>query len=118
MARDRAGITQRKLALKAGCPLSTITGIEAGGRMPQIDTIEVLARALGVSSGWLAYGDDDAGTGVELLRQIVPKERVFTRPGDHDWDVWAPLWRTMLPVIPWTGAALQTAAPAEASAEE
>ena len=26
--------------------------------MPQIDTIEVLARALGVSSGWLAYGDD------------------------------------------------------------
>ena len=58
VARDRAGITQRKLALKAGCPLSTITGIEAGGRMPQIDTIEVLARALGVSSGWLAYGDD------------------------------------------------------------
>ncbi len=53
---------------------------------------------------WLAYGDDDAGTGVELLRQIVPKERVFTRPGDHDWDVWAPLWRTMIPVIPWTGA--------------
>lgn len=25
--------------------------------MPQIDTIEVLARALGVSSGWLAYGE-------------------------------------------------------------
>ena len=39
-------------------PFSTITGIGAGGRMPPIDTIEVLARALGVSSGWLAYGDD------------------------------------------------------------
>lgn len=25
--------------------------------MPQIDTIEVLARALGVSAGWLAYGE-------------------------------------------------------------
>lgn len=59
---------------------------------------------------WLAYGDDDAGTSVELLRQIIPQERVYTRPGDHDWDVWAPLWRTMIPAIPWTGAAATTAA--------
>lgn len=66
---------------------------------------------------WLAYGDDDAGTSVELLRQIVPKERVFTRPGDHDWDVWAPLWRTMIPVIPWTGAATPAEAPTETTAE-
>ena len=56
-AREHAGLTQRALAAKSRCTNSTIIEVEAGNRMPQIDTIEVLARALGVSSGWLAYGE-------------------------------------------------------------
>lgn len=57
LAREHAGLTQRALAAKARCTNSTIIEVESGNRMPQIDTIEVLARALGVSSGWLAYGE-------------------------------------------------------------
>jgi transcriptional regulator with XRE-family HTH domain len=57
LAREHAGLSQRALALKARCTNSTIIEVEAGKRMPQIDTIEVLARALGVTAGWLAYGE-------------------------------------------------------------
>jgi len=58
MAREHAGLTQRGLAAAAKCAESLISDIEGNtGRMPQIDTIEVLARVLGVSPGWLAYGD-------------------------------------------------------------
>lgn len=61
LARDHAGLTQRALSQLAKCSESTISDVEggnkAGGRMPQIDTLEVFARVLGVSPGWLAYGD-------------------------------------------------------------
>lgn len=59
-AREHAGLTQRALATKSRCTNSTIIEVEAGKRMPQIDTIEVLARALGVTAAWLAYGQGDA----------------------------------------------------------
>lgn len=55
-AREHAGLTQRALAAKSKITNSTIIEVEAGKRMPQIDTIEVLARALGVTAAWLAYG--------------------------------------------------------------
>lgn len=61
LARNHAGLTQRALATLAKCSESTISEIEAGirggGRMPQIDTVEVFARVLNVSPGWLAFGD-------------------------------------------------------------
>lgn len=64
LARSRAGLTQRALAALAKCSESTISeieaGIQGGGRMPQIDTVEVFARVLNVSPGWLAYGDGPA----------------------------------------------------------
>lgn len=50
-------MTLRELATKSGQPLSTITDIEGGRRMPRIDTLEKIAHALGVSAGWLAYGE-------------------------------------------------------------
>jgi len=57
LARERRGLTLRALAASSGCQYSTIVAIESAGRMPQITTIEILARALGVAPGWLAYGD-------------------------------------------------------------
>ena len=58
LAREHAKLTQRGLAAVAKCAESMISDIEGGsGRMPQIDTIEALARVLGISPGWLAYGD-------------------------------------------------------------
>lgn len=59
-ARERAGLTLRDLAAKSGQPLSTITDIEGGYRMPRIDTLERIALALGVPAGWLAYGEGAA----------------------------------------------------------
>ena len=56
-ARERAELTLRDLAAKSGQPLSTITDIEGGYRMPRIDTLERIALALGVPAGWLAYGE-------------------------------------------------------------
>jgi pimeloyl-ACP methyl ester carboxylesterase len=64
---------------------------------------------------WLAFGESDTGYATTLLQQIVPKDHVYTRPGDHDWDVWTPLWKAMLPAIPWTGAAEPSPEGAESS---
>lgn len=43
------------LAEKAGLAHTTIRNIEEGRRMPGVDTVEMLARALGVDPRWLAY---------------------------------------------------------------
>ena len=59
-AREHAGLSQRALAAKARCTNSTIIQVEAGNRKPQIDTIEIFARALGVTAAWLAYGQGEA----------------------------------------------------------
>lgn len=59
-AREHRGLTLRALAAASGCQYSTIVAIELSGRMPQITTIEILARTLGVSPGWLAYGEGTA----------------------------------------------------------
>lgn len=45
----------------------------------------------------LAYGtEDDLAPGHELLARELPPERVFRRPGGHDWPVWTPLWEDVL----------------------
>ena len=64
LAREKKGLTLRALAAASGCQYSTIVAIELSGRMPQITTIEVLARALGVSPGWLAFGNGQAPDGL------------------------------------------------------
>lgn len=75
LAREHAGLSQRALAAKSRCTNSTIIQVEAGNRMPQIDTIEVFARALAVSAGWLAYGQGDAP---EWLEKESGKEALTT----------------------------------------
>ncbi len=56
-ARDRRGWTLIELGTKAGVGTTTVTSIETGSRQPRGDTVEKLARALGVPRCWLAYGD-------------------------------------------------------------
>ncbi len=55
-AREETGLSQRTLAERAGTVHSTVGDIEKGRRYPAVDTLERLARALGVSPCWLAYG--------------------------------------------------------------
>lgn len=45
----------------------------------------------------LAYGtEDDLAPGHELLARELPPERVFRRPGGHDWPIWRELWSDVL----------------------
>ncbi len=55
LARTTQGHTKASLARLAELNPGTIGGIERGGQAG-VDTIEALAKALGVSPGWLAYG--------------------------------------------------------------
>jgi transcriptional regulator with XRE-family HTH domain len=53
--RTERGYTRTDLARMAERSPPTIAAIEDGGQAG-VDTIEALAKALGVSPGWLAYG--------------------------------------------------------------
>ncbi len=53
--RTERGYTRTDLARMAERSPPTIAAIEDGGQAG-VDTIEMLAKALGVSPGWLAYG--------------------------------------------------------------
>ena len=45
----------------------------------------------------LGYGREDAfAPSSKLLADVLPRERVFTAPGGHDWSVWRELWKNML----------------------
>lgn len=59
-ARLHAGLTQEQLGkavgIKAG-ERQRVSEWETGARTPNRENVERLAHALGVSPGWLAYGD-------------------------------------------------------------
>ena len=56
-ARKAAGLTLRELANEAGfANYQTIDNIERGKQRASVDQIESLARALGVSASWMAFG--------------------------------------------------------------
>ena len=48
-ARMRAGLQQKELAKRSGLPPATISNFEMGKTTPRIDTVELLADALGLS---------------------------------------------------------------------
>ena len=54
--RSANTLTLRELDRRAEISTGASRAIEAGG-MPTLDTIELVARALGVSPAWLAYGE-------------------------------------------------------------
>lgn len=46
---------------------------------------------------YLAAGTEDIWARAHrLLAEVVPPERVFSRPGGHSWEVWSPLWTSLL----------------------
>lgn len=44
--RERAGLTQKELAVKTGLSYSFINDLENGRRQPSLDTLEIIAAAL------------------------------------------------------------------------
>jgi len=56
--RDAQGLTQEKLAEKAGLDPTYISGIERGLRNPGIKNVARLAKALGLTTAQLCQGVD------------------------------------------------------------
>ncbi len=64
-ARKARGMHPTGLTLAAGLGGSMVALLEGGRSLPRLPTAECLARALGVSPGWLAYGLGDAADPAE-----------------------------------------------------
>lgn len=58
LGRTQCGASSRTIALAAGLTPSTATRMENGEVTPQIDTVEKIAKAIGVQPCWLAFGYD------------------------------------------------------------
>lgn len=56
--REAAGVSQRRLAFP-GCSAAYISRIEAGDRVPSLQVLRELARRLGSSEAYLAWGRED-----------------------------------------------------------
>ncbi len=54
--RCKLGLSRAALGRAAQTTGQTIANIETGGMLPKVDTVELLAKALGVSPSWLAFG--------------------------------------------------------------
>lgn len=74
-ARQARGWTQRKLAIRAGVPQSTIGRIEAGLVDPRVSTLERILRACGHELGFRVGQGVDRGQIQEILRWS-PRERL------------------------------------------
>ena len=55
-ARKQQGLSRQVLGIAAGLTGQTIANIEVHGMIPRVDTAEMLAKALGMSPSWLAFG--------------------------------------------------------------
>ena len=54
-ARKAKGLSRQALGNAAGLTGQTVANIEVHGMMPRVDTVEMLARVLDVTAGWLAF---------------------------------------------------------------
>lgn len=57
--RKRAGLTQKNLADKLGCTLSTISKYEQGQREPDFEVLEQISEVLGVSLSDLVRSQEE-----------------------------------------------------------
>jgi transcriptional regulator with XRE-family HTH domain len=55
--RDERGLSQSSLAEATGLTRAGIGSIESGRTLPTVASVEQIARGLGVSAAWLAYGE-------------------------------------------------------------
>jgi len=62
---------------------------------------DVLARPPAEPALYLGYGRDDRfARGHMLLAERLPRDRVITAAGGHDWNTWAALWGGVLDAGP------------------
>jgi len=57
-ARRSRGLSRQALGNAAGLTGQTVANIEVHGMLPRVDTVEMLAKVLGVEASWLAFGGE------------------------------------------------------------
>lgn len=85
--RDRAGLTQEKVAEKAGIAHKYYNGIELGYRLPSFETIERLAKALRISAYRLFLDTQNIGDMPQTALIDQYNELLAELQGDHLSDV-------------------------------
>lgn len=69
--REELGLSYRAVARAAGVSDMTVRATEQDQTSPSIDTAERLAKALGISSGWLAFGDESASASQTMSSPLL-----------------------------------------------
>lgn len=75
-ARQRAGLTQRELACRAGVPQSTIARIESGTISPRVDTLARILQAMGSELQVRPVGGGLDRSLIRRMLRLTPTERV------------------------------------------
>lgn len=96
-ARETAGLSKRALSDLAGLDPSHVRLIEAGDRLdPRVDTLGGIARVLGTTVDWLAFGNGVAPDESHIAK-AVDRARSAVRPVADELDV------ARAPTLPATG---------------
>lgn len=56
LARELLGMSLRAVARESGLSAQSLSTTELGTTVPTVENVEAIAKALGVSPGWLAFG--------------------------------------------------------------
>lgn len=70
VARKARGMNRQALGLASGLTGQTVANIEVKGMSPRVDTVEMLAKVLKVSAGWLGFGGKDVAPGTPLSEAL------------------------------------------------
>ncbi len=73
-ARKAHGLSRQALGNASGLTGQSVANIEIQGMIPRVDTVEMLAKALGVSASWLAFAQDETA--------LAKNEVAVARPSD------------------------------------
>lgn len=98
-ARERAGLSQYKLADAAGVSRATIANIEGGQDSANSETLQKLADALGVGIEELAGKADRAGAQALVERFLASEYGQYAHPTDDELR-----WLRSLPDLGWLGS--------------
>jgi transcriptional regulator with XRE-family HTH domain len=82
-ARNRAGLSLRALAERAGTSHATLSAYETGAKVPRVDTLDRIVRAAGFASdidlAARTDGDDRRSKGDELVAVLELAEQFPAR---------------------------------------
>lgn len=86
-ARSGLGWSQADLAEVSGVAAAQISRYEAERSKPRMEVVAKLARAMGASFDWLAYGKGQAEAGLEIPKYPKSQKHLYTFDFEGDPDL-------------------------------